>query len=68
MVGDVYAGSESIEGIWNQTKYDELNNFTTDKLETLKSRVERLIAAKQDQTEFLQDFVRVAGLELLWFH
>ena len=68
MVADVYAGSESIEGIWNQTKYGELNNFTTDKLKTLNSRVEWPIAAKQDQTEFLQDFVSVAGLERLWFH
>lgn len=67
MVADVSAGSESIEGIWNQTKYGELSNLTTDKLETLKSRVEWSIAVKQEQTEFLQGFVSVAGLEQLGF-
>jgi len=37
-----------VEGILNQTKYGELNDFTTNELETLKSRVEWSIAAKQD--------------------
>lgn len=54
-----------IEGIWSQTKYGELGNFTPHNLETLKSHVERSVAAKQDQAELLQDYIRAAGLELL---
>lgn len=54
-----------VEDVWSHVKYGELANFTPLDQATLKTHVERLVAAKQDRSQLLQDYIRNAELEFL---
>ncbi len=52
-----------VEQVWGHTKYGELSNYVPEDIDTLEARVDQSIAAKDEQPELLQGFLKAAELD-----